>query len=151
MPSSFSLLLSKRHLLSTDIPDTSSTLSSSESNEYHEHNIWNPMLEPLFHTHVGISMEALILRGRYGANRTFFSFLHWTSCATKNEPAYEKKTLPSTTSRTSQTGLEMTKRASGDSIKLDNYDSQSLELCPTIGDWTILDKDRPFSTRRLRT
>ena len=42
-----------------DVSDTSSTLSSSESNEYHEHNIWNPRLELLLHTHVGISMEAL--------------------------------------------------------------------------------------------
>ena len=38
---------------------TSSTLSSSESNEYHEHTIWNPMLELLLRTHIGISMEAL--------------------------------------------------------------------------------------------
>ena len=41
-----------------DVSDTSSTHSSSESNEYHEHNIWNPMLELLFRTHLGISMEA---------------------------------------------------------------------------------------------
>ena len=71
---------------------------------------------------------------------------HWTSYATKNEPAYERKTHPSTTSRTSQAGLEMTK----DSITLDNNDSQSLDL-PTIRDWTILDWDQPFSARRLRT
>ena len=42
-----------------DVSDISSTLYSSESNEYHEHNIWNPMLELLFHTQIGISMEAL--------------------------------------------------------------------------------------------
>ena len=41
-----------------DVKDTLSTLSSSEYNEYHEHNI-SPMLELLFHTHIGISMEAL--------------------------------------------------------------------------------------------
>ena len=42
-----------------DVTDTSSTLSSSESNEYHEHNIWNPMLELLFRTHIGVFMAAL--------------------------------------------------------------------------------------------
>ena len=53
---------------------------------------------------------------------------HRTSCATKKEPAYEKKTQSPTTSRISQAGLEMTKRESGDSITLDNCDSQPLAL-----------------------
>ena len=41
-----------------DISDTSSTLSSSEPNEHHEHNIWNPVLERLCHAHFGVIMEA---------------------------------------------------------------------------------------------
>ena len=40
--------------------DTSSTLSSSESNEYHEHNMWNPILELLCHAHIGVCMEAYL-------------------------------------------------------------------------------------------
>ena len=50
----------------------------------------------------------------------FLVILHRTSYATENETAYEKKTHSSTTSRTSQAGLEMTKRASGDLITFDN-------------------------------
>ena len=57
----------------------------------------------------------------------FLVILHWTSNATKNEPAYEK-TGPLMTSRTSQAGLEMSKRASGGSTILDNYDSQPLKF-----------------------
>ena len=58
--SSFFLLLSRRHWLAMVVSNTSSTLSSSKSNEYHEHNIWNPMLELLCHIHISISMEALL-------------------------------------------------------------------------------------------
>ena len=39
---------------------TSSTFSSEESFEYHEHNIWNPMLESLCHSEVGVVMETLL-------------------------------------------------------------------------------------------
>ena len=39
---------------------TSSTFSSEESFEYHEHNIWNPMLASLCHFEVGVVMEALL-------------------------------------------------------------------------------------------
>ena len=74
LPSSLFHLLSSRHQLAKDVSDTSPTLSSSEYNEYHEHNIWNFMLELLFHTHIGISMEALFCEGRMGANRTSLSF-----------------------------------------------------------------------------
>ena len=38
----------------------------------------------------------------------FLVISHWTSYATKSEPACLKNTHPSTTSRTSQAGLEMT-------------------------------------------
>ena len=38
---------------------TSSTFSSEESFEYHEHNIWNPMLESLCRSEVSVVMEAL--------------------------------------------------------------------------------------------
>ena len=40
--------------------DTSSTLSSSESNEYLEYNSWNPMMELLCHAHIGVFMEAYL-------------------------------------------------------------------------------------------
>ena len=39
---------------------TSSTFSSEESFEYHEHNKWNPMWESLFHSEVRVVMEALL-------------------------------------------------------------------------------------------
>ena len=39
---------------------TSSTFSSEESFEYHEHNIWNSMLASLCHFEVGVVMEALL-------------------------------------------------------------------------------------------
>ena len=71
----FSFFSTEGTQLAMDVSDTSSTISSSESNEYHEHNIWNPMLELLlellFHTHIGISMEAPFCEERSGANRTF--------------------------------------------------------------------------------
>ena len=66
-----------------DISDTSSTLSSSESNEYHEHNIWNPMLELLCHKHFGVYMEAPFDE-EDTVDSHFLVTLHWTSCATRN-------------------------------------------------------------------
>ena len=39
---------------------TSSTFSSEESFEYHEHNMWNPMLASLCHSEVGVVLEALL-------------------------------------------------------------------------------------------
>ena len=39
---------------------TSSTVSSEESFEYHEHNKWNPMLASLCHFEVGVVLEALL-------------------------------------------------------------------------------------------
>ena len=39
---------------------TSYTFSSEESFEYHEHNIWNPMLASLCHFEVGVVLEALL-------------------------------------------------------------------------------------------
>ena len=42
-----------------DVSDTSSTLTSSDRDEYDGHNIWNPMLELLCHAHIGVFMEAL--------------------------------------------------------------------------------------------
>ena len=45
--------------LAMDVSDTSSTLTSSDPDEYDGHNIWNPMLELLCHAHIGVFMEAL--------------------------------------------------------------------------------------------
>ena len=39
---------------------TSSTFSSEESFEYHEHHVWNPMLASLCHIEMGVGMEALL-------------------------------------------------------------------------------------------
>ena len=94
--------------------------------------IWNPMsitsttfgtLCWNYVTHISASPWKRYLTRKIW-DESHLSFLHWTSYATKNEPAYEKKTS-TLTSRTSQAGLEMTKRACGDAIRLDNYDSQS--------------------------
>ena len=49
-----------------DVSDTSSTLSSSESNEYHDHNIWKLVLELLSHTHIGIFMDVLFVEEDMG-------------------------------------------------------------------------------------
>ena len=38
---------------------TSSTFSSEESFEYHEHNVWNPMFASLCHFEIGTGTEAL--------------------------------------------------------------------------------------------
>ena len=84
-----------------DASDTSSTLSSSESNEYSEHNIWNLMLELLCHTHIGISMEALFDEGDMVRIAFSFHFALDILMRRRNESAYEKKTHPSMTSRTS--------------------------------------------------
>ena len=43
-----------------DSSATSSTFSSEESFEYHEHNIWNPMLAFLCHFEIGVRLEALL-------------------------------------------------------------------------------------------
>ena len=56
----------------------------------------------------------------------FLAISHWISYATRIETAYEKKACPLMMSRTSEAGLGITKRASGDSITLDNDDPQSL-------------------------
>ena len=42
-----------------DVSDTSSTLTSSDPDEYDGHNIWNPMLELLCRAHIGVFMEEL--------------------------------------------------------------------------------------------
>ena len=42
-----------------DVSGTSSTLTSSDPDENDGHNIRNPMLELLCHTHSGLLMEAL--------------------------------------------------------------------------------------------
>ena len=39
---------------------TSSTFSSEESFEYHEHNVWNSMLDALCHSEVGVVLGALL-------------------------------------------------------------------------------------------
>ena len=41
-----------------DCSDTSSIFTSSDSVDFNEHNIWNPVLELLFHVQVGTFMEA---------------------------------------------------------------------------------------------
>ena len=51
--------LSGRPQLTVDVSDTSSTLTSSKSDEFDEHNIWNPMLRLLCHAHVGVPLEQL--------------------------------------------------------------------------------------------
>ena len=46
-------------LLTMYVSDTSSTLTFSNSDEFDEHTIWNPMLGLLCHAHVGVSLEQL--------------------------------------------------------------------------------------------
>ena len=43
-----------------DGSDTSSIFTSSESVDFNEHNIWNPVLELLFHVQVGAFMEEYV-------------------------------------------------------------------------------------------
>ena len=47
---------------------TSSTFSSEESFEYHEHNILNPMVASLCHIEIGVGMEALLDEVDMGKN-----------------------------------------------------------------------------------
>ena len=54
---------------------TSSTFSSEESFEYHEHNIWNPMLASLCHFEIGVGMEALLYGVDMGKNCSCVPFL----------------------------------------------------------------------------
>ena len=42
-----------------DVSDASSTLTSSNSDEFDEHNIWNPMWGLLFYVHVVVSLKPL--------------------------------------------------------------------------------------------
>ena len=76
------------------------------------------------HTHRHTHGSAIFARKIWGESH-FLDILHWTSDATKNEPAYEKKThtFDDVSNKPSSTGND--KRASGDSLTLDNYDSQS--------------------------
>ena len=53
---------------------TSPTLTSPDPDEYDEHDTWNPMLELLCHTHIGVSMEALFDEEDLEEDRTFLSF-----------------------------------------------------------------------------
>ena len=131
MPSSCFLLLNRRHQLAMDVSGTSSTLSSSESNEYHEHNIWNPMLELLFHTHIGISTEALFCEKDMGRIALSCHFALDVLCDKRMSQLVKRRhTLDDVPNKPSRTVL--TKRASGDSITLDNYDLQSLEFAQQL-------------------
>ena len=49
-----------RYLLAMDGSDTSSIFTSSDSGDFNEHNIWNPVLELLFHVQVGAFMEEYV-------------------------------------------------------------------------------------------
>ena len=42
-----------------EVSATSSTFSSEESFQYHEHNVWNPMLGALCHFEVGVDEVAM--------------------------------------------------------------------------------------------
>ena len=42
-----------------DVSDTSSTLASSDLDEYDRHNIRNSMLDLLCHVHIGVCIKAL--------------------------------------------------------------------------------------------
>ena len=59
-----------------------SDTSSSESNEYHEHNIWEPLLEHLCHTHIGVFMEAYFDEVDMGRILLSCHF-YWMYCVTK--------------------------------------------------------------------
>ena len=48
------------HVFEDEGSATSSILSSVESLVYHEHNVWNPMLEVLYHFEVGVVLGALL-------------------------------------------------------------------------------------------
>ena len=41
-----------------DVSDTSSTLTSSDPDDYDGRTNWNPILELLCHAHIGVFMEA---------------------------------------------------------------------------------------------
>ena len=43
-----------------DGSDTSSIFNSSDSADFNEHNIWNPVLELLFHVQVGAFLEEYV-------------------------------------------------------------------------------------------
>ena len=124
-----------------DISDTSSTLSSSESNEYHDHSMWNPMLELLRHvTHISAySWKHSVDEGRCGESCTFLSLaLHWTCYATKDEVASEGKAPPLLSLQTYRARPEMTKRERERSITLNDYDPQSLEVARQLETESIL-------------
>ena len=64
---------------------TTSTFSSVESFEYHEHNVWNPMLASLCHFEIGVWMEALL--DEVGMGRISLAcHFRWIYCATRHLP-----------------------------------------------------------------
>ena len=64
----------KVYWLAMDGSDTSSTLTSSDSVDCHEHIIWNPVLELLFRMHVGSFMEAYFDEADFGVRLLTFCF-----------------------------------------------------------------------------
>ena len=60
---------------------TSSTFSPEESFEYHEHNIWNPMLASLCHFEIGVGMKALLDEVDMGR---IYLACRWIYCVTRS-------------------------------------------------------------------
>ena len=64
---------------------TSSTFSSEERFEYHEHNEWNPMLASLCHFEIGVEMDALFEEVDMG-RIALVPYFRWIYCATRLLP-----------------------------------------------------------------
>ena len=65
--------------------DTSSTLTSSNPDEFVEHNIWNPILGLICHAHIGVSMEALFDEEDLGRIALSCNFALDVLCDNKSE------------------------------------------------------------------
>ena len=114
-----------------DVSDTSSTLTSSDSVDYDEHNSWNPMLELLCHAHIGVFMEALFDEEEMGRIALSCHFA-------LDEFVFEEKAHPLLSLQTYRARPGMTKREREHSITLDDYDPQSSEVARQLGTESFL-------------
>ena len=72
---------------------TSSTFSSEESFEYHEHNVWNSMLNALCHFEVGVVLGALLDEVAMG-ELLLRAISRWIYCVTRH-PLCQMSTITS--------------------------------------------------------
>ena len=105
-----------------DVSDISSTLASSDLDEYDRHNIWHPLLDRLCHVLLLVCAWRHYSTKKIWEELHFLVILHWTFFATRNESAFAARTHPLLMSQPPG----MTKRERQGSITIDHTQSEKV-------------------------